>query len=100
MLQYDGNAGNPCTCFMYMKPTEVMNKLLVKWTQAIVDADSWYEDQVGATPSSPMYHRRERGTPTRASPGHAVDDVHDVLAVVLCLSVCPFLLFAFSGDPR
>lgn len=57
MLQLDGSAGNPCTCFMFMKPTEIVKELLVKWMEAIVNAEAWYEDQVGAP--SPMY-RRER----------------------------------------
>ncbi|CAM9429766.1 unnamed protein product, partial [Hapterophycus canaliculatus] len=52
MIQLDGSMGNPCTCFMFMKPTEMVIGLLDKWIQSIVEAEGWYEDQ--ASTSSPL----------------------------------------------
>lgn len=63
MLQLDGSVGNPCTCFMFMKPTEMVKELLVKWIQSIVDAEAWYEDQVGFVAGVPERETR----PTRES---------------------------------
>lgn len=40
VLQYDGSKGNPCTCLMFMKPTEMVKELLVEWIQATEDADA------------------------------------------------------------
>lgn len=47
MLQHDGNAGNKCTCFMFIKPTDIGKELLVLWKQSIIDADA-FEDQVSS----------------------------------------------------
>jgi len=33
MLQADGSQGNPCTCLMFMKPTELVKELLVQWIE-------------------------------------------------------------------
>lgn len=46
MLQHDGNAGNKCTCFMYLQPTDIAKELLVLWKQSILDSNA-FEDQVG-----------------------------------------------------
>eukprot|EP00903_Cladosiphon_okamuranus_P005636 g5602.t1 len=59
MLQLDGSRGNPCTCFMFMKPTVMVKELLVKWMQSIVDADSWYEDQIPF--KGPLHEQRDAG---------------------------------------
>lgn len=50
MLQLDGSPGNPCTCFLFMKPTETVKTLLVLWMGSIVEASAngWYEDQASA----------------------------------------------------
>lgn len=40
MLQSDGSKGNPCTCFMFMKPTELAKGLLVEWIQAAEETDA------------------------------------------------------------
>ena len=45
MLQHDGNAGNKCTCFMYLQPTDITKELLVLWKQSIIDSGA-FEDQV------------------------------------------------------
>ena len=51
MLQHDGNAGNKCTCFMYLQPTDLAKELLVLWKQSILDSDA-FEDQVSNTNNS------------------------------------------------
>lgn len=33
MLQADGSQGNPCTCLMFMKPTDLVKELLVQWIE-------------------------------------------------------------------
>lgn len=38
MLQYDGNTGNKCTCFMFLKPTMMSLKLLKLWEEKIVES--------------------------------------------------------------
>lgn len=40
MLQADGSEGNPCTCFMFMKPTDKVKELLTGWIQAAEEADA------------------------------------------------------------
>ena len=40
MLQADGYEGNPCTCFMFMKPTKKVKELLTGWLQAAEEADA------------------------------------------------------------
>lgn len=40
MLQADGFQGNPCTCFMFMKPTDKVKAMLTGWIQAAEDADA------------------------------------------------------------
>lgn len=101
MLQLDGSRGNPCTCFMFMKPTDMVKELLVKWMQSIVDADSWYEDQVGDIADVP--ERKRQTHPCIFWPGRAAIDGAAVFAVLLhyhiaterecprCLSISLFL---------
>lgn len=37
MLQYDGNTGNKCTCFMFLKPTMMCRLLLRLWEKSIIE---------------------------------------------------------------
>lgn len=47
MIQNDGKPGRPCTCLIFMKPTEKAKMLLVLWTQEITDTNA-KEDQVSS----------------------------------------------------
>ena len=47
MLQNDGPVDNKCTCFMYLRPTDIVKELLVLWERSIID-DRAMEDQARA----------------------------------------------------
>ncbi|CAM9141525.1 unnamed protein product [Scytosiphon promiscuus] len=62
MIQQDGSVGNPCTCFLFMKPTELVIGLLDKWIQSIVEAEEWYEDQASQIPfRGPLHEQLQAG---------------------------------------
>ena len=40
LLQHDGKETMTCTCFMFLKPTNKAHKLIMLWSQSIVDMRS------------------------------------------------------------
>lgn len=40
MVQLDGFKGNPCTCFMFMKPKDKVKQMLVLWLKAISETEA------------------------------------------------------------
>lgn len=40
MVQLDGFEGNPCTCFMFMKPSDKVKQMLALWLKAISEAEA------------------------------------------------------------
>jgi len=40
MVQLDGSAGNPCTCLMFMKPTDKVKQMLFLWLKAASEAEA------------------------------------------------------------
>ncbi len=70
MLQADSwERDYTCTCFIFMKPTENMKRLLTKWIQAITDDSEAMEDQASCS-SDALFSTACAGLPSNEAGHH------------------------------